>query len=129
MKEEIFGPILPIITFNNLEEVNLEIAKHKDPLAMYIFSKNKEEQEYLIDKNLAGSICINDTIMQIVNENLPFGGVGQSGIGKYHGKYSFETFTHKMSVMKRIDKKDLWIKFNGAKNAKGMLKFLINRYY
>ena len=129
MQEEIFGPILPIITFNNLEEVNLEIAKHKDPLAMYIFSEDTKEQEYLIDKNLAGSICVNDTIMQIVNENLPFGGVGQSGIGRYHGKYSFETFTHKMSVMKRIDKKDLWIKFNGAKNAKKILKFMINKYY
>lgn len=129
MKEEIFGPILPILTYDDIEEVNKQILINKDPLALYIFSEDKKEQENLINKNRVGSVCINDTIMQILNENFPFGGIGQSGTGKYHGKYSFDTFTHKMSVMKRLDKKDIWLKYNGAKYAKKILNILTNKYY
>lgn len=99
MKNEIFGPILPIIAYDDLEEVLATIAHRPKPLACYIFSKNNKFQKKVISTLSFGGGCINDTIMHIANEHLPFGGVGSSGMGSYHGKYSFDTFTHKKSIL------------------------------
>ncbi|MEX1384517.1 aldehyde dehydrogenase [Lutibacter sp.] len=101
MEDEIFGPILPIITYKNIDEIIAQIKLKPKPLACYIFS-NKNAFIKKIEKEISfGSGAINDAIMQISNENLPFGGVGQSGIGSYHGEYGFKTFSHYKSILKK----------------------------
>ena len=107
MSEEIFGPILPILSYDSIDEV-IELLRHKDkPLALYLFTKNKEVEKKVFTKLSFGSGAINDTIMQISNRDLPFGGVGSSGIGSYHGKTSFETFSNLKSVIKKSSLFDL----------------------
>ena len=99
--EEIFGPILPIYTFTTKEDITSLIAEEPNPLALYIFSQNHSFREELAKEIPAGGVCINDTILHIVNPYLPFGGRGRSGHGAYHGKHSFYTFSHEKSVMTR----------------------------
>ena len=97
MKEEIFGPILPIITYDNFDEV-LEIIQSKSkPLSLYLFSEDENMTHRVVEELSFGGGAINDTLMHLANPNLPFGGVGSSGIGQYHGKYSFDTFSHMRS--------------------------------
>lgn len=97
MKEEIFGPILPIITYDNFDEV-LEIIQSKSkPLSLYLFSEDENMTHKVVEELSFGGGAINDTLMHLANPNLPFGGVGSSGIGQYHGKYSFDTFSHMKS--------------------------------
>lgn len=97
MKEEIFGPILPIITYDNFDEV-LEIIQSKSkPLSLYLFSEDENMTHRVVEELSFGGGAINDTFMHLANPNLPFGGVGSSGIGQYHGKYSFDTFSHMKS--------------------------------
>ncbi|MCG2168373.1 aldehyde dehydrogenase [Staphylococcus epidermidis] len=97
MKEEIFGPILPIITYDNFEEV-LEIIQSKSkPLSLYLFSEDENMTHRVLEELSFGGGAINDTLMHLANPNLPFGGIGSSGIGQYHGKYSFDTFSHMKS--------------------------------
>ncbi|RUN49683.1 aldehyde dehydrogenase, partial [Staphylococcus epidermidis] len=97
MKEEIFGPILPIITYDNFDEV-LEIIQSKSkPLSLYLFSEDENMTHRVLEELSFGGGAINDTLMHLANPNLPFGGVGSSGIGQYHGKYSFDTFSHMKS--------------------------------
>ena len=98
MQEEIFGPILPMMPFDNLDEAITFINKREKPLALYYFGKESKSKQ-VIHTTSAGGSCINDTIMHIANENIPFGGVGNSGMGHYHGKLSFEAFSHKRSVV------------------------------
>jgi aldehyde dehydrogenase (NAD+) len=98
MQEEIFGPILPIIEYSDENEVIEFINKRPKPLALYIFSESTEFQENILHKTSSGGVCINDTLLHIVNKNLPFGGVANSGFGKYHGKTSFDTFSNTKSV-------------------------------
>lgn len=98
MKSEIFGPILPIISYEDLDSVLDLIKQRPKPLACYIFSKNKAFQNKILSSLSFGGGCINDTVMQVANEHLPFGGVGNSGMGLYHGKYSFDTFSHKKAI-------------------------------
>lgn len=99
MKSEIFGPILPIISYENLDNVLDTIKQRPKPLACYIFGKDHSFQQKILSTLSFGGGCINDTIMHVANENLPFGGVGSSGMGRYHGKYSFDTFSHKKSIL------------------------------
>ncbi len=101
MEEEIFGPILPVIEFEKLDEVISYVTNKDKPLALYYFSEEKSNIEKVLKCTTAGGVTINDTIIHVANPNLPFGGVGTSGIGKYHGKASFDTFSHEKSVMKR----------------------------
>ena len=101
MNEEIFGPILPIIEFNVVEEAIKFIKSKEKPLALYLFSKSSNVQRIFTYQIPFGGGCINDTIMHISEKNLPFGGVGNSGMGSYHGKAGFDTFTHYKSVLKR----------------------------
>lgn len=99
MQDEIFGPILPIVNINNAYEAINFINKREKPLALYIFSNNKKDVQLILDNTSSGGTCVNDTIMHIAVEGLPFGGVGQSGMGNYHGKQSFDTFTHMKSCL------------------------------
>lgn len=102
MKIEIFGPILPIITFDDIDEAIVKINSLTKPLALYIFSSSKTNQDKVLNKCQFGGGCINDTIIHIATPNLGFGGLKQSGIGAYHGKIGFDTFTHYKSI---VDKK------------------------
>ena len=104
MQNEIFGPILPVLTWERIDE--LELLIKKDPLALYIFSENKTFCDVLLDHHPSGGVCINDVMMQVANQNAPFGGVRTSGMGKYHGKDSLETFTRKRTVVIRKTKPD-----------------------
>ena len=96
MLEEIFGPIFPVLTFKQIEEVTEFVAKRERPLALYYFGK---QGDYILRHTISGGTCINDVIMHIVNHDMPFGGVGNSGMGTYHGKESFMTFSHRRSVV------------------------------
>lgn len=99
MDEEIFGPIFPIINIHTAQEAVDFINSREKPLALYIFTKNKRVQNMFLTKTSSGGVSINDTISHISTENLPFGGVGLSGMGNYHGKFGFDTFTHKKGVL------------------------------
>jgi aldehyde dehydrogenase (NAD+) len=99
MKEEIFGPILPIVTFRNIDEAINIIRSHEKPLALYIFSKNKKVSRKVINQTTAGGSCINGTIIHLANPDLPFGGVGQSGMGSYHGHFGFRALSHERAVL------------------------------
>lgn len=110
MKEEIFGPVMPIIIFDNLEELLDKINRLEKPLAFYYFSKDKKKARKVMKYSFYGGGCINDTIMHLTNDNLPFGGVGRSGMGSYHGKKSFETFSHYKSLLVK-SKREIMIKY------------------
>lgn len=99
MKSEIFGPILPIIPYEDLDKILDTIKQRPKPLACYIFGKNRAFQQKILSTLSFGGGCINDTVMHVANEHLPFGGVGSSGMGRYHGKYSFDTFSHQKSIL------------------------------
>ncbi|MDI9231420.1 aldehyde dehydrogenase [Staphylococcus caprae] len=97
MQEEIFGPILPILTYDSFDEAIEIIQSKPKPLSLYLFSEDENASHRVLDKLLFGGGAINDTLIHVANPNLPFGGVGASGIGQYHGKYSFDTFSHMKS--------------------------------
>jgi delta 1-pyrroline-5-carboxylate dehydrogenase len=99
MQEEIFGPILPFVTVKDENEAITFINKRSKPLALYVFSSSRSLAKKIIDRTSAGSTCVNDVIFQIAPSCLPFGGVGESGLGSYHGKYSFDAFSHHRSVV------------------------------
>ena len=99
MQEEIFGPILPILTYKNLDEAIQKVIEGEKPLSAYIFSNNAKEQTKILEKLSFGGGCINDTLMHISNHHLPFGGVGNSGLGNYHGKFGFDSFSHQKAIL------------------------------
>ena len=122
MTEEIFGPILPVIEFDNIENIIDFINRREKPLALYYFSESKKNINYILRATTSGGVTINDTIIHVANGNLPFGGVVNSGIGNYHGKASFDTFTHKRSVMKRGTFVEFNIRFAPYKEKINILK-------
>ncbi len=99
MQEEVFGPILPLITYSNLEDVVETIKSQPAPLALYLFTRNIRKARKLMTEIASGGGMINEVVMHFINMNIPFGGVGESGMGNYHGKAGFEAFTHRKSVM------------------------------
>lgn len=101
MQEEIFGPLLPILTYRHLEEAIQAINRRPKPLALYLFSRNQRHQQMVLEQTTSGTVCLNDVILQVAIWDLPFGGVGSSGMGAYHGRYSFETFSNFKSVLKK----------------------------
>lgn len=101
MQEEIFGPLLPVLTFRTFNEAIQSIRQREKPLAAYLFTNCAKEKKHFTEMLSFGGGCINDTIMHITNPNLPFGGVGHSGMGRYHGKYGFLTFSHQKSIVDR----------------------------
>ena len=111
MQEEIFGPILPILTYQNIDEAIAFINQREKPLAFYIFSQNKAIQKKLLKHCSFGGGCINDTIIHLATSELGFGGVGNSGMGSYHGKKSFETFSHTRSIVKKATWIDLPMRY------------------
>jgi aldehyde dehydrogenase (NAD+) len=123
MKEEIFGPILPIISFNTTPEAIVIVQRKPNPLALYLFTKAKKNERLWINSVRFGGGCINNTDWHFTNAHLPFGGVGESGIGSYHGKYSFETFTRQKSVMKTPNWFDPDIKYPPLKGKMKLFKW------
>jgi len=111
MIDEIFGPILPIIPYESLDEALSGIMNYPKPLAFYVFSENSSKQKEIISKVPFGGGCINDTVIHLANPNLPFGGVGTSGIGSYHGKKSFDTFTHYKSLYQQATLVDIPLRY------------------
>ena len=102
MGEEIFGPVLPVLTYESLDDALREIDARPHPLALYFFSGDRAAQRRVMDSARFGGGCVNDTIIHLATSNMPFGGVGGSGMGGYHGKAGFDTFTHWKSI---VDKK------------------------
>ena len=126
MKEEIFAPILPIKSFKTKQEA-LEIIKKNDtPLALYCFAKDKDFENYFIDNVQFGGGCINDTILHLTAPTLPFGGVGESGMGAYHGKRGFQTFSHHKTIVKKGTKFDLFVRYRPYGKFK---QFLIKKFF
>ena len=123
MQEEIFGPVLPMIPFDDRKEALDFIRKREKPLALYYFGKIKDGKDF-IRLTSAGGSCINDTIMHIANENIPFGGVGNSGMGHYHGKLSFEAFSHQRPVVTTTTLLDLPFRYMPYKMF-GLVKKLL----
>jgi aldehyde dehydrogenase (NAD+) len=128
MKEEIFGPLLPILTYENENDIHSIISKYEKPLAFYVFSDNKSFSKKMMQKYSFGGGCINDTVIHFSNKRLPFGGVGHSGIGAYHGQLSFDTFSHKKGIVKKANWLDLPLRYapyNDKLNSiKKILKWL-----
>ena len=99
MQEELFGPILPIMSYDKLEDVLNYIRLRDHPLALYILGQDKQAQQYLIKQTLSGTVAVNDTLIQVAADDVPFGGVGHSGMGHYHGKEGFLTFSHAKNTL------------------------------
>lgn len=125
MQEEIFGPLLPVIGYETDDEILSIIRKNENPLAFYIFSNNKKEAEQWLQAIPFGGGCVNNAAMHYLNKNLPFGGRGNSGIGKYHGKFSFETFSHAKAVLKATSWPDIPVAYPTLKGKLGILKKVI----
>ena len=111
MSEEIFGPLLPILTFDTLDEALDTVESHPHPLALYFFSEDKAAQKKVLDTCRFGGGCINDTIIHLATSDMPFGGVGESGMGSYHGRVGFETFSHYRSIVNKKTWMDLPIRY------------------
>jgi aldehyde dehydrogenase (NAD+) len=111
MKEEIFGPLLPVLSYQNIEEVIHQLKNKEKPLSLYVFSNKKSFVTKILNELSFGSGTINDTIIHYGNPYVPFGGVGQSGYGAYHGKYSFETFSHKKGIVKKGNWLDVPVRY------------------
>lgn len=128
MSEEIFGPVLPIISYENETELQIIISRHEKPLALYIFSENKAFTDRIISDFSYGGGCINDTIIHFANTRLPFGGIGNSGMGAYHGRRSFDTFSHKKAIVKKANWLDLPLRYapykSKLKTIRAILKWM-----
>ena len=101
MRDEIFGPILPVLRVESVDEAIGIVNERDKPLALYLFSNDPEAEARVLENTSSGGACINGTIMHIGNPKMPFGGVGPSGIGAYHGRHTFETFSHRKAVLRR----------------------------
>ena len=125
MKEEIFGPILPMLTFESLEKAIDIVYQHPNPLALYMFSTKYKNQQKVINSLNFGGGCINDTMAHFINNQLPFGGIGNSGIGQYHGKYSFETFSHNKSILHKVAWPDIPLRYPPYKGKLPLIKRIV----
>ena len=125
MKEEIFGPILPVITFNTMEEACQIIQNNPNPLSFYIYTSSSKKEKEWLDAVPAGGSCVNNSSWHLTNHHLPFGGRGFSGMGCYHGKYSFDTFSHKKAMMKTPTWFDPAIKYPPFKGKLKLFKWII----
>ena len=126
MKEEIFGPILPILVYESEQDIDAVISKYEKPLAFYVFSENDSFTKKMILRYSFGGGCINDTIAHFSNKRLPFGGVGHSGIGAYHGKLSFDVFSHHKAIVKKANWLDLPMRYAPYKDKLKAIKRLLD---
>ncbi|MDR3289591.1 MAG: aldehyde dehydrogenase [Peptococcaceae bacterium] len=126
MREEIFGPALPVLVFDDLREVVEKIRERPKPLALYLFTASKENERYVLNNVSFGGGCVNETLMHLATPYLPFGGVGESGMGGYHGKYSFDAFSHQKSILKKSNLFEPRVRYAPYqdKNLKILRKFL-----
>ncbi len=125
MQEEIFGPLLPILSYETDADIKNIISKYEKPLALYIFTENHSFAQKIIRKYSFGGGCINDTVVHFSNKRLPFGGVGHSGIGAYHGSFSFDTFSHKKGMVKKANWLDLPMRYAPYQDKLNMIKNLL----
>ena len=125
MQDEIFGPVLPIISFETIEEAKAIIARHPNPLAFYIFTQNSETEKAWLNAVPSGGACVNNASWHLTDHHLPFGGRGFSGTGAYHGKFSMDTFSHKKAVMKTPTWFDPAMKYPPFKGKLGLFKWII----
>ena len=127
MKEEIFGPLLPILTYKSESDINAIIANYEKPLAFYVFSENDDFISKMIQKYSFGGGCVNDTLIHLANNRLPFGGNGNSGIGAYHGKFSFNTFSHQKSIVRKGNWLDIPLRYAPYKDKLSMLRKFLDK--
>ncbi|MEK4359572.1 aldehyde dehydrogenase [Paenibacillus sp. FSL M7-1455] len=125
MQEEIFGPILPILEYDDIQETVDMINARPKPLALYLFTRDAGTEKAVVGSVSYGGGCVNDTLMHIATPYLPFGGVGESGMGAYHGKGSFDTFTHYKSVLKQTTRFDIAFRYPSSKNGLKLLRKLM----
>ena len=125
MQEEIFGPILPVVAINDIDSTIRYVNERPKPLALYWFGKDKKVMQRILNETRSGGVTINDTLLHAAVEDLPFGGIGESGAGAYHGRDSFDTFSHKKSISKTPFAFDLPIKYPPYKNKVNMIKKLM----
>lgn len=121
MQEEIFGPVLPILTFRTIDEAYHFVQQRPHPLALYLFTNDRKTEQHWLSSQPFGGGCVNDTIIHLATNNLPFGGVGNSGMGSYHGKQSFDTFCHKKSIVKKYNWLDLTLRYQPYNKLKDWL--------
>ncbi len=126
MQEEIFGPVLPVLEYDNLDSVIDAVNSRPKPLALYLFTTSKETEDMVTRRVTFGGGCINDTIVHLATTKMPFGGIGESGIGGYHGKWSFETFTHQKSILKKSNFIDIKLRYPPFNNKMSLLKKFYN---
>lgn len=126
MGEEIFGPLLPVLTYSSLDDAVRMVRSLPKPLALYLFTDEDETRERILRETSSGSVNINETLSQILLTELPFGGVGESGMGRYHGEESFRTFTHYKSVLHRSVRFDMSAKYAPYKTPLKYLKWMMN---
>src|SRR5699024_10863025 len=124
MKDEIFGPILPILTYDHIDAVIEKFRTEEKPLALYYFGTDKKEEEKVLSSLSFGGGCINDILYHVEKHHLPIGGVGQSGIGAYHRKASYDTFSHKKSVLRQTNAFDIPVRYPGSKLTESIAKKL-----
>jgi aldehyde dehydrogenase (NAD+) len=122
MQEEIFGPILPILNFETEADLQRIISKYDKPLSLYVFSEDTQFAKKIILKFSFGGGCINDTVVHFANKRLPFGGVGHSGIGAYHGRFAFDTFSHHKPIVKKGNWLDLPFRYAPYKGKINLIK-------
>lgn len=125
MQEEIFGPILPVLEFEEISEVITFVNSRPKPLALYYFSSNSEKQSEVLRQTSSGGGCINEVVMHIGNSKMPFGGVGNSGIGRYHGKYSFDAFSHARAILKKTTLFDVPLRYPPYGNKLKIIKMVM----
>jgi aldehyde dehydrogenase (NAD+) len=125
MQEEIFGPVLPVIDFDDMEGAIGLINGRPRPLALYLFTRSKQTQAEITQRISFGGGCINDTIVHMATHFMPFGGVGESGMGGYHGIYGFDTFTHKKSILRKSTLVDIKLRYPPYGGKLGLIKKLM----
>lgn len=124
MQEEIFGPVLPVISYQNISEAAEYIKAMEKPLALYLFTENRNMERWVLRNLSFGGGCVNDTVIHLATSHMGFGGVGESGMGAYHGEYGFWTFSHRKSIVKKSTWMDLPIRYHPYQKKKDRLLHL-----
>jgi aldehyde dehydrogenase (NAD+) len=122
MQEEIFGPILPVLEFATLDQALASLRDRPTPLALYLFTRDRATQQHVLASTRSGGVCLNDTVIHMIGKDLPFGGLGDSGLGAYHGQASFDCFTHRRSVLRRSLALDLKLLYPPSRISLATLK-------
>ena len=124
MEEEIFGPVLPVLGYDDLDKALIDIRDQPDPLALYVFTENNKTAQHVIKTIPFGGGAVNDTMYQLATPHLPFGGRGNSGMGRYHGRYSFDTFSHSKSILKQTTLFDIPLRYPTYRRFQKLLKHI-----